>query len=315
MKPNIKQHDYIVCNAYVGLCDSIWTPDSGEPDPGIVHVSCDDVKTFFERYGNNGKDYILVSSSSDFGLYEQAQHPVWMDFYKGAYLIPPTALQTDTEYLGVSVAPRCNAESCNPKDKYSIKCHSWTIATFNEIPPNIKHWFLTNCMVDDPRCDPIPFGIFSNPNAINFIFNYPDTSKNRLLYINFQNYTRERYDIKRWFSTENWATVAWEANIPFEQFVAEMAQHWFVAAPPGNGNDSYRVLEAIYLGCIPIIELNHNARAYDGLPIIMATDLRKLTPGYAQQVVQEYQGGTPNYEKATLSYWRNKFEQARMEFL
>jgi len=316
MKPNIDSTNYILCNSYTKLCDSVWTAEHGAPDPGIIHVSCDDVKTFFELYGNNGKDYILVSSSSDFGLYEQAKAPVWADFHKGAQLIPPHMLQDENGYFGINIGPRCNANNCSVGDRYSIKCHSWTNATFNEIPSNIKYWFLTNCMVDDPRCEPIPFGIFSDPDSVAKIAAHEPGEKTKILYCNFQNYTRERYDIKRWFSNEDWATVVWDANVPFEQFLADMSSHWLVAAPPGNGVDSYRVLESIYLGCIPIIESNFNAQAYDGLPVVGASDIRKLTVDFALNTIETFNSNNNlNYDKATLSYWRNRFENARMEFL
>lgn len=314
-KPNIPASEMIKCNSYARLLPSIWNVTESNrwiaPPPGIVHCCLDGIKEFFETHGNNGNDYVMISSSSDFGLYEQERAPVWYDFHRGAKLIPPNELQNSEGYFGINMAPRCDVTKCSPRDKYSIKCYSYTHSTFNEIPGNIKYWFLTNCMIEDPRCEPIPFGVFSDPVTVEKIANFQNVSdyNGPLIYVNFQDYTSERWDIKQWFNGDPLATVVFGANKSFDEFLAEMASHPLVAAPAGNGNDSYRVLEAIYLGCVPLVEKSIAMRTYDGLPVVYVSDYRRLRREDLISIVNQMSNASYNYEKATLSYWKNRIQQ------
>jgi hypothetical protein len=57
-----------------------------------------------------------------------------------------------------------------------------------------------------------------------------------------------------------------------------LQKYAFVAAPPGNGIDTHRVWEAMYLGCVPIVLDSYLMRFYDslGLPIMVIRDFAEI---------------------------------------
>ena len=60
-----------------------------------------------------------------------------------------------------------------------------------------------------------------------------------------------------------------ESGVTFEQFIAGLLQHKFCLCPRGNGIDSHRSWEALYLDCIPVIVKADWTSAYSGFPVLL----------------------------------------------
>jgi hypothetical protein len=58
----------------------------------------------------------------------------------------------------------------------------------------------------------------------------------------------------------------------FEGYLRELAASYFCIAPRGNGIDTHRVWEALYLRTIPIVTRSVVAEQHAGLPIVMLDD-------------------------------------------
>ena len=64
-----------------------------------------------------------------------------------------------------------------------------------------------------------------------------------------------------------------------------MAEHKFVVAPRGNGWDTHRLWEALYLGCVPIVESGPLDPLYSQLGrgvVLIVEDWAKVTDAFLQ---------------------------------
>lgn len=309
--------DYISSNSYKGICCREWeTTHDDVPAPGVIHVDMMSAPEFFKRHGDNERNYILVSSSNDIGLALQGNNPVWADYNKGIDMIPPVEFIKVRDYVDFPAVARCDRSQCNFADRYSLRCYAYTFKTFNFIPLNIKHWFMTNPMLEDPRVSAIPLGIFGDPEGrvARTIAESPKKPyADKLLYINFQNYTRERAELKQYFHRAGYK-VYLEPTLSFEDHLKEVDNHWFTLCPNGNGIDCHRLYEVLYMGKIPIIQESILAKQLEGLPMLVLPDLRMVYPELLHRKSAEIMGhGASKYslEKATLSYWRNKINESK----
>lgn len=267
--------EIIGCQSWYNLCDYEYDNVTEYPS-GIIHCHMDHIDEFFEKIKNNGEEYVVLSTRSDYGVCYQQQFPVWQDAHKAIKM----SANPEWEYNTINLKPRCDVENCRLSDKYSIKMYMWTKATFNEIPKNVKRWYCTNCCINEPNVEGLPFGISDsggNTQFYDFYKNVELKSKSKLLYVNFQFYTNERIDLFKYFYGCNNVTV--EKDKLFEHYMDQLNQHHFCLCPVGNGIDCYRIWEALYMGCIPIIELHpgfiflHDTR----LPILVVDNFYRIT--------------------------------------
>ncbi len=249
---------YILNSSYREICDLNWETNDKLPDSGIVHVPFDHIYEFFQLIDGTPSKYIVVSSNSDYCLTEQEKEPVERDMNRYFHMIDTRGLG----YQTLVVPARCDVNHCRLTDKYSVKMYSYTKRTFNEIPANVVMWFCTNSNVADERIVHIPFGI-------------PDWSKDLVkktvkskfgIYINYQKNTIERLNIQKIFT--GMPDVLIEDNVSHEQFIERVKEYPFIIAPPGNGYDSYRILESIYCGSLPVIVHDTWSKAYDEIPCV-----------------------------------------------
>ena len=313
----IPQSEYILSNSFKGMADIHWEPTyEGVPDTGVIHLDILDAPEFFRRYTDNGRNYVLISSSNDVGLALQANDPVWRDYNKGIDMIPPVEFMRAGDYVDFPMVARCDREKCNFGDRYSLRCYSYTFATIPYVPNNVRHWFMTNPLCDDSRISAIPLGIFGAPDGsvARQIAEFPkQPHAQHLLYINYQNYTRERVELKIYFKGAGF-NVRWEPDLSFEQHLAEMDNHFFTLAPEGNGNDTHRLWECLYMGKIPVVQDSVLIKQLAGLPMVVVPDLRMVHSEMLHRKhaeITDYGRTKYSLEKATLSYWRNRIDASR----
>jgi len=310
------KEDIITCKSYIGLCDYVYdAPNLDDiPEGGIVHVHLDQIHEFFKRIRGNGRDYIIVSSSSDYGLALQEEYPVWRDLAKWV----PMVANPSIGYQSINMPPRCNIDLCKETDRFSIRCYSWTKSTFNTIPENVRHWFVTNLLIPaDSRPDfitPIPFGI--NPDSLDNLLRVMEENvhKDKWIYASWKDYTYDRYVLRKRIKDQFCHDVISlrSGDVPHLEYLREMAAHRYVLCPAGNGLDCYRNLEAIYLKCIPIIP-NELGLVYptaesfntDLLNWRILNEEWLRTHILAAEAKSEY-NIEQNY-KYRLSYWKNRF--------
>lgn len=142
---------------------------------------------------------------------------------------------------------------------YSInKNHSLYLEQYT----NLLKWYAQNVDYEHEKLIPIPIGIANpewphgNVDILKKIIN-TDYKKETLMYANFNINTNRpvRQECLRYISAEYV-----ENNVPFDRYLINTSKAYFSICPMGNGIDSHRIWESLYLKTIPIVENTYNIR-------------------------------------------------------
>jgi len=161
---------------------------------------------------------------------------------------------------------------------------------------DIKLHLAQNCLINNSKLIPLPIGIENRQwfdhnifhkvrkmktpkvNNIYFFFNL-NTHNSRL---NCFNILKEK--------------LVWNISRPKEEYYIELASHKYAICPRGNGLDTHRIWECLYLDVIPIIIEKDNLQI-NKLPFIILKDWNKL-------FLKNYFINQEN-KKITMSYYNN----------
>lgn len=131
---------------------------------------------------------------------------------------------------------------------------------YNLKPDCISKWYGVNVNYKNKNLIPIPLGIADSFSTKNLntkeIFNYLNLSfnnKQKIMYLNFRINTNyfHRNKLYKIFKDKTWVDID-EPNISKSSYLKKIKQSNFTLCPWGNGVDTHRLWEAIYLGSIPI---------------------------------------------------------------
>jgi hypothetical protein len=104
-----------------------------------------------------------------------------------------------------------------------------------------------------------------------------------------------------------WATIDRGINgSEFDRYLENLYTHKFVVCPEGNGMDTHRTWECLYLGTIPIEKRNINNQFYADLPILLVDDWEEVTEEFLEAAFPMFKTQTWNMKKLTFEYWKNK---------
>lgn len=132
----------------------------------------------------------------------------------------------------------------------------------NSIISNDKliKWYAQNTTVNNEKLHPIPIGIANmqwphGRDFMNFVSSNPKIVKTKLVYFNFSISTNssKRNECYNALSTKNGLGPWLNTVSPFEN-CKRLAEYQFCICPEGNGYDTHRLWECLYLNCIPIVK-------------------------------------------------------------
>jgi len=160
---------------------------------------------------------------------------------------------------------------------------------------NAKIQFSQNCLIKAKNLVPIPIGIENRQWFDHSIFHKVrkmDIPKTKNIYFLF--------NVKTHKSRKNCLDVLsrkleWNTKLPKDEYFRELKRHKYAICPRGNGLDTHRLWECLYLDVIPIM-LKKDSTHISGLPIIFLDkweDLGHLTNKFANQ----------RLSKISLSYY------------
>lgn len=209
------------------------------------------------------------------------------------------------------------------------------VKTISSVPENINKWYSTNVCVNHPKIECLPLGV--HPAAEKFIPQYLDGPKTGLLYVNFSCERSDEYncnsDRPHIFRTNvfehfknncSWATVKERpvkknvrggktVGVSFasghtkgqEDYVKNLSRHLFALAPQGNGIDTCRMWECLYLGVIPIVQKSALTEAFSDLPILEVESSKwtDIDSAMLTETYEEMSGRKYNTDKLKKSYW------------
>ncbi len=191
---------------------------------------------------------------------------------------------------------------------------------FSQKPQQVKKWFAENAAYNSDDLVPVPIG-FENESGpsrgafTDFAFlerietNQSLVSikkKKNGIYVNFSETTHpNRRDVKQKLRSNPLCSIK-DSKIPFSEYMYDMAQYAYVASPRGNGMDCHRTWEALFCGCIPLVDDTLISRYFSKYsPMIIIQDWNSITPEFleSERVRIESENLTRNIE--SLSFWKN----------
>jgi hypothetical protein len=208
----------------------------------------------------------------------------------------------------------------NLPQKFVVVTHNSdaNVTSIDNVPDNIIRWFSQNVAVHDNRLESLPIGLensrwFPEINKKRKMLEKINTQKSikNTVYINHNIGTNktERWPIYKLLSDRKYVTSKTGSNpYNFDQYLDDIYNHRFVVSPIGNGIDTHRKWEALYLGTIPIEKRSINNSFYSDLPICFVDDWEQLTEEFLDAEYIRIARSSWNLEKLKMSYWLNKIK-------
>jgi hypothetical protein len=189
-------------------------------------------------------------------------------------------------------------------------------AEVNIVPPsNVIRWFAQNVNIVDPRIESIPIGLENNKwfpeerkkERMHEISLIPKPKKN-LVYLNHNVKTHpERKKLYPMFEDKTWVTAEKGVNGKgFDHYINNVRSHMFSFCPRGNGIDTHRTWECLYMGTIPIEKRNINNQFYTDLPICFVDEWEEVTEDFLAKEYIRIMSSPLSLEKLLFNYWKNK---------
>jgi hypothetical protein len=215
----------------------------------------------------------------------------------------------------------CNSlgRSVSPSDvRVNIITHDSDMSIseelFNQVMNDgIKSWYGINIEHKDPRLFSIPIGLANEycPLALKIGEITPSdkgVDKN-LLYVNHRinTYPRDRIEPYTIFEGKDWSTVVQPSNDK-KAYIEGVKSHKFVLCPRGNGVDTHRMWETLYLGSIPIIKRSINASFYEDLPILVIDEYSDINKEMLESNYEDITSKEYDESMMTSEWWLDKIK-------
>ena len=187
-----------------------------------------------------------------------------------------------------------------------------------------KLWYTVNKQTSNSSVIAIPLGITNNTNESDIHPVYGDLDsmievmsqpieKTQLVYMNFNigTYPQERQLVWDLFKTKSYVTIGSIVNnIPGRtNFLREIKAHDFVLCPRGNGVDTHRLWETLYMGSIPIVKRDIAHTGFEDLPICFIDNWEEVNEDFlAKEKVRIINNCCG--EKLRISYWIDKINKS-----
>jgi hypothetical protein len=189
----------------------------------------------------------------------------------------------------------------------------------DEISNRFTKIFCINRYTDNPNTFGIPLGvtndcsdspihpIYGNKQIMIDVYN-ENIKKESLAYINFNisNYPVERGFVFDKFSNEDWVSRGIIENTidGRRQFLRDIRSSKFVFCPRGNGIDTHRIWETLYMGSIPIVKYEKTHHLFTDLPILFIDDWNIINEEFLHDKYSEIIDKDWNMDKLKISYWK-----------
>jgi len=196
-------------------------------------------------------------------------------------------------------------------------------ASLSKAPPTLIEWFAQNVCVRDSRMQSIPIGLenskwFPELQKIEKLKQIIKNNKCRYnkIYCNFNIETNPTERIKAHAIASNLSyctTNLGKNGFGYNEYVSNLYHHDFVLCPAGNGEDTHRLWETLYIGSIPIVKRSINTMYYTDLPICYVDDWEEIKN--EKFLNDEYErildNNSWNMDKLNFNYWSNFILKAK----
>lgn len=180
---------------------------------------------------------------------------------------------------------------------------------FDELP-NLKKVFSQNVDAYHEKLTPLPIG-FANKEFAHgqlALFNRirkQEFQKNNLVYFNFriENNIEKRNDCYQKISKKG---LEFQSHIQLEDYFTSLSTYKFAICPEGNGIDTYRFWECLYLQVVPICKKNLLTKYFaQDFPVILLDDWDDLEISILDQTYDSF--SWDELPKLDMRYYKELF--------
>jgi hypothetical protein len=126
-----------------------------------------------------------------------------------------------------------------------------------------------------------------------------------LIYANFNKYTNlnVRQNVENICKNEK--HITWDnPNKSYNTFITECLDHEMIVCPEGNGPDTHRFWETLYIGRVPIAKKNIATEDFIDLPVVWLDSWEELTD--ENFIIHKFrQTKSKNLNLCLMNYWEN----------
>ena len=204
--------------------------------------------------------------------------------------------------------------------------------------PLLKHWFTWNKPYEHPKLSALPIALNHDRHfdmLQNFLNKKKVYSPNKCLLVNFDvktnpiRYKLLRKGLKEWkafadtnpylkenkeYYTKSNIDGQLCVKVTNKNYYDMMTQYKFILSPPGAGEDCHRTWEALYVGCIPIVQSSAINELYEDLPVLVVDSWDDINEEFLNQKWKEMSERKYDMSKLTLEYWFARFIAANTAY-
>jgi hypothetical protein len=157
-------------------------------------------------------------------------------------------------------------------------------------------------------CDDSPIHrIYGNLEIMHSVFK-ENIKKDYLAYINFNvnNFKSERSQVYNLFSNKDWTKIGQIDNTlnGRANYLRDIKSSKFVFCPRGNGIDTHRIWESLYMGSIPVVKYENTHLLFKDLPILFINDWSQINEDFLNSKYEEYIEKDWNLDKLKMKFWK-----------
>ena len=182
---------------------------------------------------------------------------------------------------------------------------------FSLKPPCITKWYPINVEFEHENLIPIPLGLsndYSPKNIlskdIEYFPKFKEYDFSPVLYLNFQINTNKlaREGLDKAFRNLDWVESD-SPNLSLENYKKKLSENKFVLCPIGNGLDTHRIWESLYLGSIPVVEKHLTYKTTTNLPVLKTDSLKNIDKANLIDFLYSLRSSKIESDKLRVSYW------------
>ena len=189
-----------------------------------------------------------------------------------------------------------------------------------------KIWYTVNKQTTRSNVYSLPLGITNNTDTsliqsiygdldcMITVMNENNYKIKNLVYMNFNisTYPKERQIVYNLFCDKQWVTSGETINTleGRKNYLRDIKKHDFVLCPRGNGIDTHRLWESLYMGSIPIVKRDISFKDFEDLPICFVDYWSDINEEFLKAEKHRIKNTTYNLEKLKIGYWIDKIKSS-----
>ena len=189
----------------------------------------------------------------------------------------------------------------------------------------ILKMYSQNTFITHPKLISLPIGIANNQwqhgnkdivsKFTEFIKTVNFNDRKNKVYVNFTigTFKDHRSHVYNTLKSSNCADFV--INRDFVGYFSDLITYKWVACPRGNGIDTHRLWEALYAGCIPLVDRSVNSESFYNLPIIYIDNWEEVNIDWLEKQTEQIIKikNTISYNVMDMSFWENQIPKHKNE--